>query len=467
MSGDRFRTVTLIPGDGIGPEVTESVQEVFEVARVPIRWERAEAGLHALERRGTALPAETLESLRRNRVGLKGPTTTPIGKGHKSINVTLRKSLGLFANVRPVKSLPGVHSRFDNVDLIVVRENIEDTYGGIEHWQTPQVVQCLRFISRPGSLAVLRFAFETARALGRRRVTCVHKANIHKLSDGLFLDCFRQVSEEYPDLESDDLLIDNACMQLVSRPETFDVLVLPNLFGDVVSDLCAGLVGGLGVAPGANIGQQWAVFEAVHGSALDIAGKGIANPTALLLSAVQMLRYLELHAHAERIETALRLALVSGIKTPDLGGHAGIREFTRTVISALPHYEVPAEKRRPTPAKTTTARPQPAEPESQERTLRGADVFVYQPEGRPDLPRRVGKLRLAAVGNRGTRVDSEPSPDILLVDWFQARYLASEPLQDSDLLPLFQEISRRGCWVHVEKLFEQAGAPLYGEMESM
>ena len=271
-------TITLIRGDGIGPEIAESVLEVFAAAEAPIRWEEAEAGLACLERHGTPIPEATLESIRRNRVALKGPTTTPVGGGHRSINVAIRKAFELFANVRPARSIPGVQTRYNDIDLILVRENIEDTYAGVEYWQTPDVAESLRLISRPGSAAVIRYAFDLARRLGRRKVTCVHKANIQKLSDGLFLECFRAIAAEYHDIESDDILVDNACMQLVMRPERFDVLVLPNLFGDIVSDLCAGLIGGLGVAPGGNIGNGYAVFEAVHGSAPDIAGKGIANP---------------------------------------------------------------------------------------------------------------------------------------------------------------------------------------------
>jgi NAD-dependent isocitrate dehydrogenase len=299
-------TVALLPGDGIGPEITRAVIRVLEAAEVPLAWECHEAGLGCIDKAPNGLPAETLEAIRQHRVALKGPTATPSGGGHKSVNVTIRKALDLYANVRPVRSLPGVKTRYDNVDLVIVRENIEDTYGGIEHRQSPEVVQCLKVITRPGSLAAARYAFELARTWGRKRVTCVHKANIHKMSDGLFLSCFQEVAAEYPEIVADDMLVDNACMQLVTAPEKFDVLVTPNLFGDIISDLAAGLVGGLGVAPAGNIGNSVAVFEAVHGTAPDIAGMGLANPTALLLSAVQMLRYLSLHTHADRVEAGLR-----------------------------------------------------------------------------------------------------------------------------------------------------------------
>ncbi|MEN3027408.1 MAG: isocitrate/isopropylmalate family dehydrogenase, partial [Chlorobiota bacterium] len=377
----RLQPVTLIRGDGIGPEITAAVQEILDAAGVPISWDERPAGLECAQRYGTPLPPETLESIVHNRVALKGPTTTPVGTGHKSINVTIRKALDLFANVRPARSLPGVRTRFENVDVIVLRENIEDTYGGIEHWQTPDVVQQLRIITRPGSEAFLRFAFELARSQKRRRITCVHKANIHKMSDGLFRERFYAIAADYPELQADDILIDNLCMQLVVRPEAFDVLVLPNLFGDIVSDLCAGLVGGLGVAPGGNIGHGRAVFEAVHGSAPDIAGKGIANPTALLLSALQMLHFLHLHRHAQRIEEALRLTLASGIRTRDLGGNASTREFARAIVSNLRPLDFTEEPYLP-PA--TEAIPQPiSTPSATAWQLYGMDVFVRSPEGIP------------------------------------------------------------------------------------
>jgi len=330
------RTVTLIRGDGIGLEIAQSVIDVFESAQVPIEWEEAYAGLGCMERFGTPIPEETLESIRRNRIALKGPTTTPIGTGHRSVNVAIRKAFDLFANVRPTRSMPGVPTRYNDVDLILVRENIEDTYAGVEYWQTPDVAESLRLISRPGSYAVIRYAFELARRLGRQKVTCVHKANIHKATDGLFLQCFREIAQEYPDIQSDDILIDNACMQLVMRPERFDVMVLPNLFGDIVSDLCAGLVGGLGVAPGGNIGNGYAVFEAVHGSAPKYAGLNKVNPTALLLSAVLMLRHLQETEAANRIEQALYKVLQEGkIRTYDLGGTAGTQEFAQAIIAKM------------------------------------------------------------------------------------------------------------------------------------
>ena len=329
------RTVTLIKGDGIGPEIADSLIRIFDAAQVPVEWEEAIAGLEAIEKFGNGVPPETLESIKRNGVAIKGPTTTPVGGGHKSVNVTIRKTLELYANVRPARTIPGAPSRYENIDLLVIRENIEDTYGGIEHMQTPNVAQCLKLITRQGSMAIARYAFETARKLGRKRVTAVHKANIHKITDGLFLESFRQVAAEYTDIEADDVIVDNCCMQLVSKPEQFDMLVLPNLFGDIVSDLCAGLVGGLGVAPGGNIGRDCAVFEAVHGSAPDIAGKGLANPTALLLSSVQMLQYMGLYDHADVINDALLKTLNAGQRTRDLGGEMSTDEFTDAIIANM------------------------------------------------------------------------------------------------------------------------------------
>lgn len=329
-------TVTLIPGDGIGPEIAEAVQKIMKAAGADIQWEVAEGGeACALAGRGV-MPEETLASIKKNKVALKGPTTTPTGGGHQSANVTLRKRLDLYANTRPAKNIPGLKTRFDGVDIIIVRENTEDTYAGIEHMVAPNVAQCLKIITWEGSLRVAEYAFEMARNLGRKRVTCVHKANIHKLTDGLFLKAHEEAAKRFPDVAFDSIIVDNACMQLVSKPEQFDVLSLPNLYGDIVSDLCAGLVGGLGVAPGANIGTTGAVFEAVHGSAPDIAGKGLANPTALLLSGVMMLQHLKENATAERIEQALTAVLAEGKHvTRDLKGTAGTREFADAICAKL------------------------------------------------------------------------------------------------------------------------------------
>src|SRR5689334_3625727 len=329
-------TITLIPGDGIGPEVTEAVVRILDAARVSIRWERHHAGVLAFERTGQTLPIELIDSIRTNKVALKGPVTTPIGTGFTSVNVGLRKALDLYANLRPVWNLPGVVGRFQGVDLVIVRENTEDLYAGLEHTVVPGVVESLKIITEKASLRIARFAYDYARRHGRKRVTAVHKANIMRLSDGLFLDCVRRVAKEYPEIESDDKIVDNMCMQLVMRPEEWDVLLLENLYGDIVSDLCAGLVGGLGVVPGGNIGLDVAIFEAVHGSAPDIAGKDLANPLALIRSGIMMLYHMHKDEVAERVRRALREVVVNQkIRTHDLGGQASTTEFTDAIVAAL------------------------------------------------------------------------------------------------------------------------------------
>ncbi len=329
-------TITLIPGDGIGPEVSSAVVRIVEATGVDVQWETHYAGAQALEKFGNTLPDDLLESIKRNRVALKGRITTPIGKGFTSVNVGLRKALDLYANLRPVRALPNVPSRYPELDLVVVRENTEDLYSGIEHVVVPGVVESIKIITEKASTRVSKFAFEYARREGRKKVTAVHKANIMKLSDGLFLDCFRKVSEDFPEIEADDKIVDNACMQLVMRPEQFDIMLLENLYGDIVSDLCAGLIGGLGLVPGANIGEQGAVFEAVHGSAPDIAGQNIANPTALLQSAILMLRHLGEREAAERIEKAMLKVFEEGkVRTRDIGGTAKTNEFARAIVDTM------------------------------------------------------------------------------------------------------------------------------------
>jgi isocitrate dehydrogenase (NAD+) len=329
-------TITLIPGDGIGPEVTEAVVRIFQTAKVDIEWERHDAGVTAFKRFQQSLPAELLVSIRRNKVALKGPVTTPIGEGFTSVNVGLRKALDLYANLRPVRNLDGVPSRFQDVDLIIVRENTEDLYSGLEHEVVPGVVESLKIITERASTRIARFAFEYARANGRKRVTAVHKANIMKLGDGLFLQSVRAVAREYPAITYDERIVDAMCMSLVMKPEQFDVLLLPNLYGDIVSDLGAGLVGGLGVVPGANVGLECAVFEAVHGSAPDIANKNMANPTALLLSALMMLDHIGEGETGQRIRAALgRVLTEARVRTSDLGGQASTTEFTEAICKEL------------------------------------------------------------------------------------------------------------------------------------
>lgn len=328
--------ITLLPGDGIGPEVVASVVAILEAAGVDIEWEKYHVGAEALALCGDPLPPEVLESILRNRVALKGPVTTPIGTGFQSINVRLRKALDLYANLRPVKSIPSIKTRFADVDLVVVRENTESLYAGLEHEVVPGVVESLKIITEYASTRIARFAFEYARLHGRKRITAAHKANIMKLSDGLFLKCFRTVAQDYPDIIADDRIVDNLCMQLVVNPNQFDVLLLENLYGDIVSDLCAGLVGGLGVVSGANIGENGAVFEAVHGSAPDIAGTGRANPTAVLQSAVLMLQHIGETTAAKRVHEALIHVLERGeIRTRDLGGTATTTAFTNAICDEL------------------------------------------------------------------------------------------------------------------------------------
>jgi isocitrate dehydrogenase (NAD+) len=328
--------VTLIPGDGIGPEVARAATRVLDAAGAEIEWEPQVAGAEAVKQFNDPLPDHVLESIRRNKVALKGPVETKVGGGFKSINVRLRQELDLYANLRPTRSLPSIPSRFENVDVVVVRENTEGLYSGIEHVVVPGVVESLKIITEKASTRIAEFAFEYARRHGRKKVTAVHKANIMKLSDGLFLECFRKVAPRYPEIQADDKIVDNMCMQLVMYPERSDVLVLENLYGDIISDLCAGLVGGLGVVPGANLGTHAAIFEAVHGTAPDIAGQDLANPLALMRSGIMMLFHLHKDEEAERVRRALRKVIVDrNIKTRDLGGQATTTQFTDAIVQEL------------------------------------------------------------------------------------------------------------------------------------
>lgn len=331
-----MKKVTLINGDGIGPEITDAVVKIIEASGLKIDWELQTAGADVIEQEGTPLPERVIESIKRNKVALKAPVTTPIGKGFRSVNVQLRKALDLYSNLRPCKNIDGIKTRFDNVDLVIVRENTEDLYAGIERQVDEDHTESIKTISREASLRIAKFAFDYAVKYGRKKVTAVTKANICKLTDGLFLTCCKEVKEQYPNIEYNEILVDNACMQLVQKPEQFDVMVLPNLYGDIVSDLCAGLIGGLGVAQGANIGKDYAVFEPVHGSAPDIKGQNKANPTALLLSAIEMLKYINEFEYAEKIDNALRKTLKEGkFLTADLGGIASTTEFRDEIIKNL------------------------------------------------------------------------------------------------------------------------------------
>ena len=328
--------VTLIPGDGSGPEVIAAAKRVVEATGVAIEWEQAEAGAAMIEKYGTPLPDETIESIRRNSVALKGPVTTPVGTGFRSVNVAMRKIFDLYANVRPANTYPGVISRYDNIDLVVVRENTEDLYAGIEHMVGEDAAESIKLITRKGCERIIRYAFDFAVREGRKKVTAVHKANIMKCTDGMFLDIARQIAKEYPQIEFNDSIVDAMCMRLVMHPEDYDVLVCPNLYGDIVSDLCAGLVGGLGLTPSANIGVSGAIFEPIHGSAPDIAGQHKINPTAAILSASLMLAHLGEAKAAADIEQAVTKVISEGkTLTQDMGGTASTEEFADAVIAAL------------------------------------------------------------------------------------------------------------------------------------
>lgn len=330
-----MHTVTLIPGDGIGPEVTNAMVKVVEASGAKINWEKVQAGEAVIEKYNTAIPDYVIDSIKKNKVAIKGPITTPVGKGFKSVNVTLRQKLDLYVNLRPIKSFKGIKSRYEDVDLVIVRENTEDLYAGIEHKIGDYAAESIKIITKPACERICKFAFDYAKDNNRKKVTGVHKANIMKLSDGLFLNTFREVAKDY-NIESDDLIVDAAAMNLVLNPENYDVMVMPNLYGDILSDLCSGLVGGLGIIPGANIGKDVAVFEAVHGSAPQIAGQNIANPTAIIQSSVMMLKYLGEVDAAKKIEKALEEVFLKGEKlTVDLGGNSTTEEFTDEIIKYI------------------------------------------------------------------------------------------------------------------------------------
>ncbi len=330
-----MKRVTLIKGDGIGPEISDAVVKIIEAAGANIEWDVQTAGTDVIEKEGVPLPQRVLDSVKLNKVALKSPVTTPIGKGFRSVNVQLRKDLDLYANLRPCYNLPNVKTRYENVDIVVVRENTEDLYAGIERQIDENSAESIKIITRKASLRIAEFAFDYAVKNSRKEVCVVTKANICKLSDGLFLECAREVASRYPQIKFREILVDNCCMQLVQDPNQFDVLLLPNLYGDIVSDLCAGLIGGLGIAQGANIGLDYAVFEPVHGSAPDIAGQNKANPTAMLMSAIEMLNYIGQNDVAVKVRNALFRTLEDGIKTPDLGGGATCKDFTKSIIERI------------------------------------------------------------------------------------------------------------------------------------
>jgi len=468
------RTVTVIPGDGIGPECIRAAQRILEAAGAPISWEECQAGASVF-RQGIAsgVPSETIESIRRTRVVLKGPLETPVGFGEKSANVTLRKLFETYGNIRPVRELPSVSTPYSGrgIDLVVVRENVEDLYAGIEHMQTPGVAQCLKLISAKGCEKIVRLAFELARAEGRRRVHCATKSNIMKLTEGLLKRTFERVSREYPDIEAQHIIVDNCAHQLVKRPEQFDVIVTTNMNGDILSDLTSALIGGLGFAPSANIGNDVAIFEAVHGSAPKYAGKNVINPTAVILSAVLMLRHLGEFEVAAKIEHAILVTLEEGkVRTGDVVGYdrgASTTAFTDAVIANLgrrsERYRVRDYK--PIRLPQVEARPDVVHP--QRRRVIGADIFLESPLSPEALGRSLERLaadsplQLKMISNRGTKVYPPTGAITDCVDHWRCRFVLRDPggeLSDAALLALLQRVAAEHRWMHLEKLQEFDGA---------
>ncbi len=472
------RTVTLIPGDGIGPEVVQAAQRVIEATGVPIDWETCEAGMEVFKRGlASGVPAETIASITRTRVALKGPLETPIGFGEKSANVTLRKLFETYGNLRPIREFPGVQTPFSGrgIDLIVVRENVEDLYAGIEHMQTPDVAQCLKLISRKGCEKITRLAFEVARSEGRKRVHCVTKSNIMKLTEGLLKQTFEEVAQDYPDIEAQHILVDNCAHQLVRRPEQFEVLVTTNMNGDILSDLTSGLIGGLGFAPSANLGSDVAIFEAVHGSAPKYAGKNVSNPTAVILSGAMMLRYLGYIQQAVAIERAILATLQAGIQTRDTAGDAkavSTSAYTDAVISRLEANDM---------ATTATVRDykpivMPRFSETQgniavtKRRDIGVDIFVESDTSPEVLGQSLTgiveglPLHLKMVSNRGTKVYPSTGAMTDCINHWRCRFVlndmaADNQLNDAVLLELLKRVGEHYRWMHSEKLPEFDGKP--------
>lgn len=463
--------VTVIRGDGIGPEVVDAAMRVVEAAGAGIVWEEREAGKAAFERGlQSGVPEDTIESIRRTGVALKGPLETPVGYGQKSANVTLRKLFETYGNIRPVHEVPGTRTPYSGrgIDLVIVRENVEDLYAGIEHMQTPGVAQGLKIISRKGCEKVCRLAFELARAEGRSKVHCATKANIMKQTEGLFKRTFEDVAREYPDIEAHHIIVDNCAHMLVRHPELFDVIVTSNMNGDILSDLTSGLAGGLGIAPSANIGSNVAIFEAVHGSAPDIAGQDIANPTALMMSAVMMLRHIGEFAAADRMEHALFVALEEGNLTADLlpASGLGTRAFTDAVIGSMGRESTLRKPREYRPVRLPQVSVEPVLVRPQERRVVGVDVFV-EADAAPGAVGRVleeaalgSRFALKMVSNRGMMVypSAVAQPDC--VDVWRARFVARDKNREpseQEILDLLARVSHRYRWMHVEKLQEFDG----------
>lgn len=475
------RTVTLIPGDGIGPEVANAAVRVIEAVGAPIEWDRREAGA-AVFRRGIAsgVPHDTMDSIRRTRIALKGPLETPVGYGEKSANVTLRKLFELYANIRPVRELPGVKTPFSGrkIDLVVVRENVEDLYAGIEHMQTPGVAQCLKLMSAKGCRKIVRLAFELARAEGRRSVHCATKANIMKMTEGLLKRTFEEIAPQYPDIRAEHIIIDNCAHMLARFPEKFEVIVTTNMNGDIISDLTSGLVGGLGFAPSANVGNDAVIFEAVHGSAPAIAGKNIANPTAMIMSAAMMLRHMGLFAAGATIENAVLYTLESGeARTADVEGEqvaSGTTGFTDAVIRNLGRKPSESSARDHKPLELPRADPNPVVVSAKARRVVGVDVFLETAAPAFELGKSLERLSegttlaLKIISNRGVKVypPTDGAPD--LVDCMRCRFLARDgthDVSDGEVAALLTRISVDHRWVHVEKLQEFDGKPGYSKAQ--
>ncbi len=467
------QTITLIQGDGVGPEITSSICDIFDAANVPISWEKVVAGRQAFEANVTSgVPQETIDSISKNKVAIKGPLETPVGHGGKSANVTLRKLFETYANIRHVFEIPGIKTPFSgrNIDLVIVRENTEDLYAGIEYWQSPQVGIALKAISTMGSEKICRYAFELAKSEGRKSIHCSTKANILKITEGLFKNTFEQVSKEYTDITPHHLIIDNCAHQLVVKPEQFDVIVMTNMNGDIVSDLASGLVGGLGIAPSANIGDNHAIFEAVHGSAPDIAGKDIANPTALLMSAISMLRYIDLEDHATLIENALMKTLEDGKHTKDLAGSTGLSrsEFTKKIINNLgkaPENWVPRT------FKKINLKPINKQSPTIKQNCIGVDLFIQSTEKPEIIGSKLEKslentnFDLKFISNRGVLVYpaiSGSAPD--MVDWWRCRIMGKkDSLLNNDFTDLISKVGQDFEWMHIEKLYTHDGKPAYSK----
>jgi isocitrate dehydrogenase len=472
LSANGTRLVTLIPGDGIGPECVTSARRIVEATSAPIEWEEREAGAEVFKKGlPSGVPPETIDSIASTGVALKGPLETPVGFGEKSANVTLRKLFETYANVRPVREMPGVKTPYTGrgVDLVVVRENVEDLYAGIEYMQTPGVAECLKLISVKGSEKIARFAFEYARSEGRGSVACATKANIMKLTEGTVKRVFEQIAPEYPEIESWHVIIDNCAHQLVKRPEQFDVIVTTNMNGDIISDLSSALIGGLGFAPSANIGNEIAIFEAVHGSAPKYAGKNVINPTAVILAAVMMLRYLELFDQADAIEHAIGVTLESGVLTGDVLGYDSgtpTTEYTDAIIGNLGKRSETWTVREHRPLQLPKLSPDPDYVKPSSRAVVGLDVFIESPLSASELGASLMELTsdtrmsLKMVSSRGTKVFPPTGAITDTLDHWRARFITKEnpgDLPDEDVNQLLARISRRHKWMHIEKLQEFDG----------